>query len=163
LLLFFLGSARSASDIGCDQQKATRERDARVMEALHYLKAAAQETKEALEDGDLPRFGKILREAWGQKKRLAGGVSNAQIDDAYERALAHGAVGGKVTGAGGGGFLLLYCEPEDREAVCAEMTRAGLYRMDFQFDMGGAKVLVNSVPHSEYSELPARAGVWARV
>jgi D-glycero-alpha-D-manno-heptose-7-phosphate kinase len=163
LLLFFLGSARAASDIGRDQQRATREKDARVIEALHYLRNAAQETKEALEEGDLPRLGMILRDTWEQKKRLAGGVSNAQIDEVHERAVAHGAVGGKVTGAGGGGFLLLYCEPQDREAVCAEMERLGLYRMDFQFDMGGAKVLVNSVPHSEYSELSLRAGAWAHV
>jgi D-glycero-alpha-D-manno-heptose-7-phosphate kinase len=163
LLLFFLGSARSASDIGRDQQRATREIDARVMEALHYLKKAAQETKDALEEGDLPRLGCILRETWEQKKLLAGGITNAQIDEVYERALAHGAIGGKVTGAGGGGFLLLYCEPQDREDVCAEMERVGLYRMDFQFDTGGAKVLVNSVPQNEYSLPSVRSGAWAHV
>ncbi|HUS81624.1 MAG TPA: GHMP kinase [Dehalococcoidia bacterium] len=158
LLLFFLGSARNTSDIGRDQQRATREKEGRVMEALHYLRSAAQQTKEALEEGDLPRLGRILSDTWEHKKRLAGGITNTQIDEAYARAVAQGAVGGKVTGAGGGGFLLLYCEPEGREAVCAEMKRLGLYRMDFQFDMGGAKVLVNSVPHREYSELPLKAG-----
>jgi D-glycero-alpha-D-manno-heptose-7-phosphate kinase len=163
LLLFFLGSARSASDIGRDQQRATRQRDARVIEALHYLRGAAKETKDALESGDLPRLGGILRDTWEQKKRLAGGISNPHIDQVYERAIASGAVGGKVTGAGGGGFLLLYCGPEDREAVCAEMERLGLYRMDFQFDMGGAKVLVNSVPHHQYADLPLRTGEWAHV
>lgn len=163
LLLFFLGSARSASDIGRDQKRATGEKDARVMEALHFLRSAAQQTKDALEEGELPRFGEILRDTWEHKKRLVDGVTNAQIDEVYERAITHGAVGGKVTGAGGGGFLLLYCEPEGRSAVCAEMRHLGLYRMDFQFDMGGAKVLVNSVPHREYSSLPARVGAEAYV
>jgi D-glycero-alpha-D-manno-heptose-7-phosphate kinase len=163
LLLFFLGSARSASDIGRDQQRATREKDTRVLEALHRLRNAAEETKIALEHDDLPRLGEILRDEWEQKKRLAGSVSNPQIDEVYERAVANGAAGGKVTGAGGGGFLLLYCESEAREAVCSEMQRLGLYRMDFQFDMGGAKVLVNSVPHRQYAEAPLRAGEWAHV
>ena len=163
LLLFFLGSARSASDIGRDQQRATREKDARVMEALHYLRDAAQETKDALEEGNLPRLGDILRDTWEQKKRLAGGISNSQIDQVYEQAIACGAVGGKVTGAGGGGFLLLYCEPMHCGAVCAEMEKLGLYRMDFQFDTGGAKVLVNSVPHHQYSEMPLKAGEWVHV
>ena len=76
-----------------------------------------------------------------------------------EAAIRQGAVGGKVTGAGGGGFLLLYCEPPQRDAVCTEMARLGLYRMDFQFDMGGAKVLMNSLPHAEYSNLPLEVGV----
>jgi D-glycero-alpha-D-manno-heptose-7-phosphate kinase len=163
LLLFFLGSARSAGDIGRDQQRATRQKDAQVIEALHYLRHAAEETRQALEDGDLPRLGEILRDTWEQKKRLAFGISNSQIDEVYGRAIASGAVGGKVTGAGGGGFLLLYCEPEHREAVCAEMDRLGLYRMDFQFDMGGAKVLVNSVSHHQYADLPLKRGEWAHV
>ncbi|MGD0114453.1 MAG: GHMP kinase [Dehalococcoidia bacterium] len=154
LLLFFLGSARSAGNIGNDQRRATREKNAEVIEALHYLKEAAQEVKQSLEQADLPRVGRILRDTWEQKKRLAGGVTNARIDSVYERAIAQGAIGGKVTGAGGGGFLLIYCEPDRRAAVCAEMERLGLYRMDFQFDMGGAKVLVNSVSHGQYADLP---------
>jgi D-glycero-alpha-D-manno-heptose-7-phosphate kinase len=100
------------------------------------------------------RFGHILRDSWEHKKRLASGVTNPRIDEIYERALSKGAVGGKVAGAGGGGFLLLYCEPAFRDRVCAEMESLGLYRMDFQFDTGGAKVLMNSGPHSDYSAAP---------
>lgn len=144
LLLFFLGSSRSAADILAELRQGARDKKAEAMEAMHHLKVAAMETKEALEKGELHRLGQILRESWEYKKRLAGDITNTQIDEVYERAIRRGAVGGKVTGAGGGGFLLLYCEPEHRDQVCAEMESLGLYRMDFHFDMGGAKVLMNS-------------------
>ncbi len=160
LLLFFLGSSRSAADILNEQRQGAREGNATVVEAMHHLKEAAAETNEALESGDLPRLGKILRQSWEQKKRLARGVTNPRIDKVYQRAMDSGATGGKVAGAGGGGFLLLYCEPAFRERVCAEMEALGLYRMDFQFDMGGAKVLINSGAHQEYSTpLPVEAGL----
>ncbi|MGA2286744.1 MAG: GHMP kinase, partial [Dehalococcoidia bacterium] len=154
LLLFFLGSSRSAADILQEQRQGARDSNDRVVEAMHRLKEAAAETKEALENGDLPRLGRILRQSWEQKKRLASGVTNPRIDEIYERALDKGAIGGKVAGAGGGGFLLLYCEPAFREKVCGEMESLGLYRMDFHFDMGGAKVLINSASHSDYSAAP---------
>jgi len=154
LLLFFLGSSRSAADILQEQRQGARDSRAEVVEAMHRLKEAAVETKEALENGDLPRLGHILRHSWEHKKRLAGSVSNPRIDEIYERALSKGAVGGKVAGAGGGGFLLLYCEPAFRGRVCAEMESLGLYRMSFQFDTGGAKVLMNSGPHSDYAAAP---------
>jgi D-glycero-alpha-D-manno-heptose-7-phosphate kinase len=145
LLLFFLGSSRNAGDIGSRQRQATREGKTDVVEALHYLKDAAIASMGALESGRLELLGEVLRESWERKKRLAKGVSNPHIDEIYERALEKGAVGGKVTGAGGGGFLLLYCEPQYREQVCREMESLRLYRMDFHFDMAGARVLMNSV------------------
>ena len=154
LLLFFLDSSRSAADILQEQRQGARDNRAEVVEAMHRLKEAAVETKKALEKGEMYRFGHILRDSWEHKKRLAGGVTNPRIDEIYERALSKGAVGGKVAGAGGGGFLLLYCEPAFRDRVCAEMESLGLYRMDFQFDTGGAKVLMNSGPHSDYSAAP---------
>jgi D-glycero-alpha-D-manno-heptose-7-phosphate kinase len=145
LLLFFLGSSRRASEIGSRQRQATREGKTKVIQALHYLKEMAVATRETLRSGKLELLGEILRESWEHKKRLASGVSNRQIDEIYERALEKGAVGGKITGAGGGGFLLLYCEPPYREQVCREMESLHLYRMDFHFDAGGARVLMNSV------------------
>ena len=151
LHIFFLGSSRSADDILQEQRQGARDNRAEVVEAMHHLKEAAGETKAALERGELHRLGHILRDSWEHKKRLAGSVTNPRIDEIYERALSKGAVGGKVAGAGGGGFLLLYCEPAFRDPVCAEMESLGLYRMDFEFDMGGAKVLMNSGPHAKYS------------
>ncbi len=160
LLLFFLGSSRAEADIGRMQQQATREGKVEVIESLHLLKNMAQETKDALERGELYRLGQILRESWEHKKRLASDITNPHIDEAYERAINKGAVGGKVAGAGGGGFLLLYCEPDCRGQVCAEMESLGLYRMDFHFDMGGAKVLMNSGRRSNYPDASfARIGV----
>ncbi len=164
LLLFFLGSSRSAADILQEQREGARSKNGRVVEAMHRLKEAAVETKEALERGDVQRLGHILHDSWEHKKRLAGGVTNSRIDEIYDRALSKGAVGGKVAGAGGGGFLILYCESAFRERVCAEMESLGLYRMDFQFDMGGAKVLMNSGPHGDYSpEAPLGVSIGGHV
>jgi D-glycero-alpha-D-manno-heptose-7-phosphate kinase len=108
-----------------------------------------------LERGDLARFGEILHEAWQYKKRLSSSITSPRIEEAYERARRAGAAGGKITGAGGGGFLLLYCEPPRQPALCAEMEALGLYRMDFHFDSGGAKVLMNSSPHAVGSQVLA--------
>lgn len=157
LLLFFLGSSREESSIAHSQQQGTREKKAEVMSALHNLKKTAQEMKEALESGDLPRVGNTLRDSWEHKKHLAQEITNPFIDRVYARALEAGAVGGKVTGAGGGGFLLLYCEPDARGSLCAEMESLGLYRMDFHFDMGGAKVLMNSGARNGHSPIALSA------
>ena len=155
LLLFFTGSSRSANDILREQRDATARGSADVLDALHEIKNAAVECRAALERGDLPRVGEILHEAWQCKKRLAGSITSPHIEDVYERARKAGAAGGKITGAGGGGFLLLYCEPPLQPALCAEMEAQGLYRMDFHFDSGGAKVLMNSSPQAVGSQLVA--------
>ena len=151
LLLFFTGASRTANDILQKQRQATHRNDQRVMASLHGLKAAAIEIRQALLSGDLPRVGEILHESWQLKKRLSRSVSNPRIDEIYERARRRGALGGKMTGAGGGGFLLLYCEPEAREAVAQEMRILGLYQMDLHFDFGGAKVLLNSTAEAVYA------------
>ncbi len=152
LLLFFTGTARSANAILREQRASTRRNDGAVLESLHTLKALARETQETLESGQVSRLGEILHEGWMVKKRLAEGISNEHIEEIYQRARAAGALGGKVTGAGGGGFLLLYCEEERQPALCQAMTSLGLRRMDIRFDEGGAKVLMNSAPRSASRE-----------
>jgi len=152
LLLFFTGSSRSANDILREQRDATAGGSTGVLDALHEIKRAAVECRAVLERGDLTRFGEILDEGWHYKKRLAGSISNPRIEELYQRARRAGAAGGKITGAGSGGFLLLYCEPTYQPALCAEMEAQGLYRMDFRFDSGGAKVLMNSSPHAVGSQ-----------
>lgn len=152
LLLFFTGASRSANAILQKQRWATRDSEDSVLAALHALKALAQETRDALESGQIDRLGEILHEGWLFKRRLAEGISNPYIDEIYERARACGAAGGKVTGAGGGGFLLLYCEEKCQPAVCREMASLSLYRMDFNFDQGGAKILMNSGPRAGVGE-----------
>lgn len=144
LLLFYTGSSRNANTILEEQKRSTSRGHSNVVEALHDIKSFARETKAALEAGSLDHVGEILDRSWQAKRRLARGITNWRIDALYERARERGALGGKITGAGGGGFLLLYCTPPFQPAVCAEMREQGLHRMEFHFDNGGAKVLLNS-------------------
>jgi D-glycero-alpha-D-manno-heptose-7-phosphate kinase len=148
LLLFYTGASRRANDILREQQRSTRAGRAPVMEALHEIKGFAREMLDALEQGALDRVGEILDRSWQAKRRLAEGVSNDRIDALYTLARERGALGGKVTGAGGGGFLLLYCPQERQDAVRAALEGRGAHAIDFHFDDGGAKVLVNSATQS---------------
>lgn len=143
ILLFFTGSSHNSSTILAEQTRSTRQ-DSHVIEALRDIKRLAQEARDALERDKPDRLGELLHENWERKKRLASGISTGSIDRAYEVARAHGALGGKIAGAGGGGFLLLYCPPARQEAVTAALEAEGLVRMDYHFDYGGARVLVNS-------------------
>ena len=145
ILLFFTGLSRSASTILAEQHRSTAAADRRVIRNLHGIKGDAIEVRKALVEGRLCRVGEILHESWQRKKELAGGVTNERIDCLYQLALGRGAVGGKVAGAGGGGFLLLYCEPDYQEAVTTALEEEGLNRLGFHFDDGGAQVLVNSM------------------
>jgi D-glycero-alpha-D-manno-heptose-7-phosphate kinase len=146
LLLFYTGASRNAASILAQQRQASSEEQPRVIENLHGIKADAIAVRDALGAGQLRRIGEILHESWQKKKRLVAGVSNESIDRLYQLALEHGAVGGKIAGAGGGGFLLLYCEPQHQAAVTHVLECEGLARLAFHFDDGGAQVLVNSMP-----------------
>jgi D-glycero-alpha-D-manno-heptose-7-phosphate kinase len=155
LLLFFTGATRSANTILREQQRASADQQADAVAALHAIKDAARETRRCLERGDLSRFGDILADSWEQKKRLAAGISNARVDELYDLARRRGARGGKLAGAGGGGFLMLYCEERCQVAVTQALESAGLYRMDYRFENGGAQVLMNALAR------PALWGSWA--
>jgi D-glycero-alpha-D-manno-heptose-7-phosphate kinase len=159
VLLFFTGSSRNAATILTEQRQASLKEEPAVIESLHGIKRDALEVRQALEEGRIRRVGEILHESWQRKKRLARGVSNERIDRLYQQALEHGAVGGKLAGAGGGGFLLLYCEPTNHVAVTRVLEAEGLERLDFHFDDGGAQVLVNSVPDVPGLTFPE--GRWA--
>jgi D-glycero-alpha-D-manno-heptose-7-phosphate kinase len=114
----------------------------------------AFEAKELLERGDLAHFGALLDAGWQQKKKFAGGISNRLIDECYDLARANGALGGKLAGAGGGGFLMVYCEPAHQAAVTQALEARELRRMDFRFETEGARVLVNAglrIPASAYA------------
>ncbi|MGE3911951.1 MAG: GHMP kinase [Chloroflexota bacterium] len=146
LLLFFTGSTRKASSILKHQQASTQQHDATTLNSLHQIKAMAETTIDLLRKGALDDFGALLHESWEAKKRLARGISNPKIDEWYAIARAHGVRGGKVTGAGGGGFLMLYADEDIQDALTTVLEREGLVRMDFRFDSGGAVVLLNSLP-----------------
>jgi D-glycero-alpha-D-manno-heptose-7-phosphate kinase len=144
LLSFFTGSSRNASEILQRQTQSSERQEASVIEALQRVKVMANEVRQALERGDLRTFGALLDENWAQKKRFAAGITNPRIDQAYETAKDAGALGGKISGAGGGGFLLLYCEPDKQESVTRALDRHGFKRMDYRFDHSGARVLMNA-------------------
>jgi D-glycero-alpha-D-manno-heptose-7-phosphate kinase len=143
LLLFFTGSSRESTSILKHQRKSTQDQDDTVLQALHNIKKVASEMQSCLEQGDLDEFAHLLDYAWREKRRLAPGLSTSFIDECYDLALQQGAAGGKITGAGGGGFLLLYCEELAQERVTRALEERGLKRMNFHFDQQGATVVLN--------------------
>jgi D-glycero-alpha-D-manno-heptose-7-phosphate kinase len=143
LMLFFTGSAHHSWSILQEQESSTRAHTTSTLEALHEVKAVALRMREALKAGELHQFGELLHESWQAKRRISTKISTPRIDQLYACAREHGAVGGKITGAGGGGFLLLYCDAINRHAVREALSKEGVQEMAFGFDMQGAQVIVN--------------------
>ena len=143
LMLFFTGSTHQSQTILQEQEESTRRDKGPALDSLHTIAALATEMRGTLEKGDLHTFGTLLDKGWQAKKRISGRISSSQIDTLYSLARQNGAVGGKITGAGGGGFLLLYCERANQEAVRRALESAGAREMTFQFDTKGAQVIVN--------------------
>lgn len=139
LLLFFTGFSRSAESLLTDQDTRTRQSDSEMIQNLHYVKELGLRSQKALEAGRTAEFGEIMHEHWEHKKNRSQGMSNPQIDEWYELGRANGAIGGKLVGAGGGGFLMFYAE--DRKRLRQAMARAGLEEVRFRFDFEGTKVL----------------------
>jgi D-glycero-alpha-D-manno-heptose-7-phosphate kinase len=143
LMLFFTGSSRESTSILKHQRKSTENQDGPVLQALHNIKRVAIEVQACLEKGDLDEFARLLDYSWQEKRRLAPGLSTGFIDECYNLALHNGASAGKITGAGGGGFLLLYCHEPAQERVTSALEERGLKRMNFRFDQQGATVVLN--------------------
>jgi D-glycero-alpha-D-manno-heptose-7-phosphate kinase len=141
LLLFFTGLNRAAGSILKDQHVRSQAGDAEMLRNLDYVKALGYRSKEALESGDLLRFGELMHEHWEHKKRRSDGLSNLQIDQWYSLAMSNGAIGGKLVGAGGGGFLMFYAH--DRNRLRQAMTDSGLQEVRFRFDFEGTKVVLS--------------------
>ena len=139
LLLFFTGFSRSASDILKDQDDKTKHADAAMVENLHYVKELGRRSRQALEGSSPAMFGEIMHEHWERKRRRSAGITNPQIDEWYERGRKAGAIGGKLVGAGGGGFLMFYAPEPNR--VRAAMAAAGLEEVRFRFDFDGTRVV----------------------
>ena len=140
LLLFFTGYARSAGSILKDQDDKSRKADAEMLNNLHYVKELGYRSQKVLESGRSAEFGEILHEHWLHKRKRSSGMSNPQVDEWYELGRANGAVGGKLVGAGGGGFLMFYAQ--DRNKLRHAMARAGLEEVRFRFDFEGTKILL---------------------
>src|SRR5207302_4855842 len=142
LLLIFTGSAHHSWTILKEQEKSTRAHGPAV-EALKEVHTLADRMRAVLEQGDLRAFGTLMDEAWQAKKRVSTKISNTRIDHLYRLARLNGALGGKITGAGGGGFLLLFCEPPQQDQVRETLSAQGIREMAFAFDFQGAQLIVN--------------------
>lgn len=139
LLLFFTGFSRSAGSILGDQKTRTERSDGDMLANLHYVKELGLRSHVALVKGDTALFGELMHEHWEHKRTRSTGMSNPHIDEWYELGRNNGAIGGKLVGAGGGGFLLFYSE--DHRRLRAAMAKAGLEEVRFRFDFEGTKVL----------------------
>lgn len=139
LLLFFTGFARSASNILKDQKIRSEKNDEDMINNLHYVKELGYRSKAALENSDTNLFGELMHEHWENKKRRSGGMSNPDIDKWYNLAMKNGAIGGKLVGAGGGGFLMFMAK--DKMKLRKAMKESGLEEVRFKFDFEGTKVI----------------------
>lgn len=136
LMMFYTGITHDANKILAEQKNNMKKID--KTESLKTMCTYAYELKKSLETQNLDEFGRLLHENWLLKKQLASGVSNLAIDDAYETALKHGAKGGKLLGAGGGGFLLFYCEDDRRDELRSAL---GLREFPFKFEYNGTSIV----------------------
>ena len=140
LLLFFTGYSRSASNILKDQDEKSRQSDKEMIDNLHFVKELGYQSQEALETGNLHKFGELMNVHWEHKKKRSGGMSNGDIDRWYNLAMENGALGGKLIGAGGGGFLMFYAD--DKAKLRHAMNQAGLKEVRFRFDFEGTKAII---------------------
>jgi len=143
LFLFYLNITRSAGSILTDQNEKSKKKDKSTLDILHKIKEIGLYTKKILEDGKINEFGEILHNHWLTKKGLSSKVSDPFIDEAYEIALKNGAIGGKVVGAGGGGFLLVYC-PANKPKLVEALRKFGLNPTWFSFEFEGAKKIYSA-------------------
>ncbi len=141
LLLFFTGYSRSASTILKEQDQKSKSADAAMLENLHFVKELGFQSQRALEAGNLDEFAHLMDVHWQRKKQRSGNMSNPRINEWYDLALANGAGGGKLIGAGGGGFLMFYAH--DKARLRHAMRQAGLKEVRFRFDFEGTKLLIS--------------------
>jgi D-glycero-alpha-D-manno-heptose-7-phosphate kinase len=142
LLLFFTGSSRSASDILRDQDCKTRQNSKEMLDNLHFTKRLGMDSRDALVAGDLRKFAELMHVHWEHKKKRSPGMSSGHIDGMYQLARANGALGGKLIGAGGGGFLMLYSE--DKTRLRQVMRQTGMREVRARFDFAGTTVVAHS-------------------
>lgn len=142
LLLFFTGYSRSASGILKDQNDKSKANDPTMLDNLHFTKELGYKSLECLETDNLEQFARLMDVHWQRKKARSSGMSNAHINEWYDHAMANGAIGGKLIGAGGGGFLMFYAA--DKRKLRHAMREKGLQEVRFRFDFEGTKVVAQN-------------------
>lgn len=145
LMLFFTGTSRQSSTILRRQREASLKDDAALLRRLDSIKRLGLEIRDALQAGDTKQFGELLHQSWVEKRGLVNGITNPGLDEAYAAARENGATGGKITGAGGGGFLMLHCPLDHQMAVTKALTELGLRRRPFMLEEQGVQVMEMAV------------------
>lgn len=148
LLLFYTHGTRDATEILSRQDGAAREKNAGVVGSLREIKDIGLEIQDEIVKGNLHRFGELMDLHWRTKKRLSHGITNPQIDAWYDLARRNGAIGAKISGAGGGGFLMVYCE-DKKNRLRETMSNAGLRELNFRFEFEGSKVVFDIVSRDQ--------------
>jgi D-glycero-alpha-D-manno-heptose-7-phosphate kinase len=141
IILFFTGSSHNSTEILSVQKTSSEKGDKTTIASLTFLRDIVAPMKEAIVKGNLDEFGRLLDEGWQFKRRVSNKISNPTIDQLYDLAKSNGALGGKITGAGGGGFLMLYCPPENQARLRQAMLQNGVREMSFQFDFQGSQIV----------------------
>jgi D-glycero-alpha-D-manno-heptose-7-phosphate kinase len=143
IMLFHTGIERSASDLLVEQDDRSKSDDSAMIESLHQIKEIGLETRRILENGNIDEFGDLLNVHWESKKKRSNKMTDPFIDECYETARHNGAMGGKIIGAGGGGFFMFYCNNGIKPRLHQTMSKMGLKSANFHLDNDGAKILVN--------------------
>ncbi|MDX2051021.1 MAG: sugar kinase [Polyangiaceae bacterium] len=143
LLIFYSGVERAAASVLAEQGKNIQQNQSNAVERMHRIKELGLETRRILLDGNVDAYGELLHEHWSNKRKLAGNMTDPTIDEHYEAARTAGAIGGKLMGAGGGGFFMFYALPANRRRVYDALTKRGLKPLRFRFDTSGARIVAN--------------------
>jgi len=144
ILLVFTGKERRASDILSEQNEKSKQEDPEIIQNLHQIKEIGLETRKYLERGQIDMLGELFHVHWETKKKRSQKMSDPFIDECYDVARKNGALGGKLIGAGGGGFLMFYCNNSSKPKVLKAMQKMGLRWEPFHLDFDGAKILINN-------------------
>jgi D-glycero-alpha-D-manno-heptose-7-phosphate kinase len=143
LLIMYSGVERPARVVLAEQGERVRQSDSATIEGMHRIKEIGYEVQRLLVAGDTDRFGELLHEHWTRKRQLASKMTDERLDELYDEARRAGALGGKLIGAGGGGFFMFYVRPESKRRVWEALTGRGLRPLRFRFDMDGARIMAN--------------------
>ena len=142
LLIFYTGQQRKNNKILKEQDDSTKSNKQEVLNSLHYIKESGYKILDIVQSGNIDDLGFMFRDHWEMKKKLSAGVTNEKIDSIYNIALDNGATGGKISGAGGGGFFTFYCNKNHQQLRDA-MKAEALKELDYSFDLDGSKIIAN--------------------